>query len=257
MDAIEEQKPVKKKETAGEFLRTFTWAIAIAMVFRSLAFEPFHIPSGSMLSTLHEGDYIFVSKLSYGYSRYSFPFGSTGVFDGFKGRIFETTPKRGDVIVFRLPKNPQIDYIKRLVGLPGDRVRVSNGLLYVNGEQATQKRIDDFQEPTEGGTIRFIPRYIETLPHGPKHVVLDENPNGEVDLTDEYVVPEGHYFFMGDNRDNSIDSRYLNEVGFVPAANLVGKAKVIAFSMNPFIKSTQFSDWNKKLRFDRFFTKIQ
>lgn len=252
-----EAAPVRKKETAGEFLRTFAYAVLIALFFRSVAYEPFHIPSGSMLSTLYEGDYIFVSKLSYGYSRYSFPFGSTGLYDGFKGRIFESTPKRGDVIVFRLPSNPRIDYIKRLIGLPGDRLRVVNGILYVNGEQATQHRIDDFQATTADGAVKFVPRFLEKLPGGPEHVILDENPNGEVDTTDEYVVPEGHYFFMGDNRDNSIDSRYLSDVGYVPAENLVGRATIIAFSSDPAIPLARIGEWLSHVRTERLFTRIK
>ena len=247
----------RPKETAWDFIKTFIWAIAIAMVFRSFCYEPFHIPSGSMLSTLHEGDYIFVSKLSYGYSRYSFPFGTSKIFDGFEGRILASEPERGDVIVFRLPINPKVDYIKRLIGLPGDRIRVINGLLYVNGQQATQKRIDDFQAPISGGGIKFMPRFLEQLPDGPEHVILDEKPNGDVDNTEDYVVPEGHYFFMGDNRDNSVDSRYLADVGYVPARNLVGHAKIIMVSANPEVPFSNIVAWFKNLRYDRFFNIIR
>lgn len=252
-----EATPVRKKESTWDFLKTFFWAVCIALVFRSFAYEPFHIPSGSMLSTLYEGDYIFVSKPSYGYSRYSFPFGSTSVFDGFEGRILESTPERGDVIVFRLPKNPRIDYIKRLIGLPGDRVRMMNGVLYINGTEVPQKRIDDWQQVSNNGTVKFIPRSLEQLPDGPEHVVLNENPNFEMDTTEEYIVPEGHYFFMGDNRDNSVDSRYQADVGFVPAANLVGKAKIIAFSSDPDIAMTNVGKWMKNVRTERIFTKIK
>ncbi len=251
---MSDEKPVRKKETAGDFLRTFTYAVLIALVFRSFMYEPFHIPSESMLPTLYEGDYIFVSKLSYGYSRYSFPFGSTGLFDGFEGRIFESIPERGDIIVFRLPNNPRIDYIKRLVGLPGDRLRVVNGILYVNGEEASQRRIKDLQVTMSDGRVKFVPRFMEKLPGGREHVILDENPNGEVDTTEEYVVPEGNYFFMGDNRDNSIDSRYITDVGYVPAQNLIGQAKVIAFSSNPDVPKQDVGGW---LRFDRFFTRLK
>ena len=246
-----------QKETAGDLLRTLSWAILIALTFRSFAYEPFHIPSESMLPTLYTGDYIFVSKLSYGYSRYSFPFGSTGLYDGFEGRIFASEPKRGDVIVFRLPVNPRIDYIKRLIGLPGDRIRVVNGILYVNGEQASQRKIEDFQATTKDGVVKFVPRFMEQLPEGPEHVVLDENPNGEVDTTDEYIVPEGHYFFMGDNRDNSVDSRYTADVGYVPFENLVGKATIIAFSSDPSIPMVKIGEWLKHVRTERFFSRIK
>jgi signal peptidase I len=252
----------KPKESAFEFLRTFAYAVAIALVFRSFLFEPFHIPSGSMLSTLYEGDYIFVSKYAYGYSRYSFPFGASGLFDGFDGRIWESTPERGDVIVFRYPGDKRVDYIKRIVGLPGDRIQVTNGLLYINGRPVLLKQIEDFPNP-DSGTIppNMMKRYIETLPDadgkpGRQHLVLDERET-DVDNTGEYVVPEGHYFFMGDNRDNSTDSRYLDAVGYVPAENLVGRAETIAFSANTDVPLRQFLTWIRSLRFERFFTWIE
>lgn len=254
---MSEEKPVRKKETAGDFLRTFAYAVLIALAFRSVAYEPFHIPSESMLPTLYEGDYIFVSKLSYGYSRYSFPFGSSGLFDWYEGRIFASEPKRGDIIVFRLPINPRIDYIKRVVGLPGDRVRVVNGILYINGEEASQRRIKDLQVTMPDGRVKFIPRFMERLPGGVEHVVLDENPNGEVDTTNEFVVPEGQYFFMGDNRDNSVDSRYVTDVGYVPFENLIGRATIIAVSSNPNIPMSRIGEWVNELRFERFFTRLK
>ncbi len=247
----------KQKETTWDFIKTFVWAIGIAMVFRSFCYEPFHIPSESMLPTLYKGDYIFVSKLSYGYSRYSFPFGTSSTFDGFKGRIFATEPMRGDVIVFRLPINPRIDYIKRLVGLPGDRLQVINGLLYINGEQASQHKVKDFQATIEGGGVKFVPRFIEQLPHGPKHPVLDEKPDYEVDNTDEYTVPEGSYFFMGDNRDNSVDSRYLADVGYVARENLVGRAEIIMVSADPEVSFANIIGWVRNLRYERFFQIIR
>lgn len=247
----------RPKETTWDFIKTFLWAVGIAMVFRSFCYEPFHIPSGSMLSTLYEGDYIFVSKLSYGYSRYSIPFGSSSLFDGVEGRFLASEPKRGDVIVFRKPNQPKIDYIKRLIGLPGDKVQVINGLLYVNGQQATQRRIDDFQEHTPDGSVKFVPRFMEQLPDGPEHIVLDEKPDGAVDNTMEYIVPENSYFFMGDNRDNSVDSRYLADVGYVPRANLVGRAEIIAVSADPGVPFANIIAWVRNLRYDRFFTIIR
>lgn len=252
----------KHKESAFDFLKTFGYAVAIALVFRSVLFEPFHIPSGSMLSTLYEGDYIFVSKYAYGYSRYSFPFGASELFDGFDGRVWESTPKRGDVIVFRYPGDRRVDYIKRLIGLPGDRVQVMSGRLYINGLPVLRKELDTWPNP-DSGTIppNRMTRYIETLPDargkpGRQHVILDEGTT-EVDDTQEYVVPKGHYFFMGDNRDNSTDSRYLNMVGYVPAENLVGRAEIIAFSANTKVPVREFLTWVASLRFERFFTWIE
>lgn len=260
---------VRKKESAGDFLRMLFYAILIALVFRSFAYEPFHIPSASMRTTLLEGDYIFVSKLSYGYSRYSFPLGTSSLFSGFKGRIFESTPKRGDIIVFRNPENPKIDFIKRVIGLPGDTIRVTNGVLFINGAAVKLNKIEDAQEPQADGTLTFVARYIETLPEGKEHIVLDANPEGPADNTGDYHVPAGHYFFMGDNRDNSTDSRYDHKegflylpsedlgVGFVPAENLIGRAEIIAVSADPSIPIAQFARWLDHVRFSRFFTSLR
>lgn len=230
----------KKKETPGEIIRSFLLMVVVALVFRSVAYEPFHIPSGSMLSTLYEGDYIFVSKLSYGYTRYSFPFNPKL----FEGRIFASEPKRGDVVVFRNPADIHIDYIKRVIGLPGDRIQVKQGRLYINGEMVEQTRMGEAQVPDDNGGWRMSPRFEESLPGGVKHVVLDDVSDRRVpqgafdpDNTAEYKVPEGHYFMMGDNRDHSQDSRFSKELdfpdapGFVPFENLVGRAEIIAFSM--------------------------
>lgn len=242
----------KKEETTGEMLRSFAIAIVIALIFRSLAYEPFHIPSGSMLTTLYKGDYIFVSKLSYGYSRYSFPLG----FDWFDGRKFYTAPERGDVIVFRLPKNPKVDYIKRLVGLPGDRIQVKRGRLYINGEAVKVTRRGDVMVPDNFNGMENALQYDETLPGGVTHTILSTRENGSVDDTREYVVPEGHYFFMGDNRDNSQDSRYLREVGYVPVENLVGRAEIILVSFQGGVPIWKFWQWHKALRNDRWFTDL-
>jgi signal peptidase I len=238
-----------KKESVWGMIRSFSYAVLLALVFRSLAYEPFHIPSGSMLSTLQVGDYIFVSKPSYGYSRYSFPFGT--VFNYFDGRVMEEAPKRGDVIVFRLPNNTGIDYIKRLVGLPGDAIRVIDGVLHINDRPVELERIEDYTETQEDGSVKSVRRYIETLPEGRKHVILDERPYGNMDPTGfdsdntgTYVVPEGHYFFMGDNRDNSVDSRYaIDGPSYVPAENLIGCAEIIFVSFNTQARFWEFWKW--------------
>lgn len=235
-----------------EGLRSFLYAVAIALVFRSVAYEPFHIPSGSMLSTLYIGDYIFVSKYSYGYSRFSFPLSAPL----FEGRIWRDAPKRGDVVVFRLPTNPSIDYIKRVVGLPGDRIKVLDGVLHINDVAVKLKRVKDTQFPDEEGNIKSVATYEETLPGGRTHIILDETKLGDVDFTDEYKVPKGHYFMMGDNRDNSVDSRYSDEVGFVPEENLIGRAEVIAFSYNQNVSFLEFWKWDELLRGNRFWKEI-
>ncbi|MFT6076942.1 MAG: signal peptidase I [Myxococcota bacterium] len=232
----------KNPESLGSFFKTLVIAILLATFVRSFFFEPFHIPSSSMKSNLLIGDYIFVSKFSYGYSKYSFPFAP----NLFSGRIFESTPKRGDVIVFRLPSNPKINYIKRLIGLPGDKIQLIDGQVFLNEEPMDKEYVDDFVE--DGISIR---RFEETLPSGKKIVVLDQYPDSPQDNTGIYEVPEGHYFMMGDNRDNSQDSRFLNAVGYVPMENLVGKAQIVFFSdKSPF---WQFWNWYSDVRWKRIF----
>lgn len=245
-------KAEKKKETWDEMIKSFLIAIAIALLFRSVAFEPFHIPSGSMLSTLYEGDYIFVSKYSYGYSRYSFPMS----FPLFEGRVMETKPERGDVIVFRLPTNTKIDYIKRIIGLPGDRVQMKRDRLYINGTMVEQTRRGEVTVPDEGQP-KSMPLYEEVLPGGKRHIVLDEFTSGPADDTNEYVVPEGMYFVMGDNRDNSQDSRYQREVGYVPIENIIGRAEIILLSYNTDIPFYKFWQWPNAFRGGRWFKSIE
>lgn len=223
--------PVIKKNSKDDYVgmaKSFLLALILAMIFRSILFEPFHIPSGSMKPTLLIGDYIFVSKFSYGISRYSFPFGPN-LFEGRVGQLHQ--PERGDVIVFKLPKDTGTNYIKRLVGMPGDRIEVKEGLLYINDNPVKLTTDTPFLDKDKrSASEKMLTRFTEILPNGVMHSILDEVKDGNLDNTDVYVVPPKHYFFMGDNRDNSQDSRVLDSVGFVPEENLVGRAEVIFFS---------------------------
>ena len=227
------QKKEKKKEGFWGMVRSLLIALFLALVFRTFFYEPFHIPSGSMKPTLLIGYYIFVSKFSYGYSSLSLSthFKSLSVpFPEFDGRVLEDKPERGDVIVFKLPSDQRTNYIKRLVGFAGDEIQVKKGILYINGEAVKRERIEDFVDRNKPKSMQDIPQYVETLPSGKSYRVLDELKNGDNDNTATYVVPDGHYFFMGDNRDNSQDSRVLHAVGFVPMENLVGRAEIKFFS---------------------------
>ncbi len=229
MTEAAEEKPSAVSEFV-EIVKTVVYALLIALVLRVLLFQPFTIPSASMEPTVLEGDYIIVSKFSYGYSRHSIPFSPPL----FEGRIFASTPKRGDVIVFKLPRDDRTDYIKRLIGLPGDRIQVRGGVVLINGKDLPREMLPPVEVDTGYGFSRAVQQFIETNPEGRKYTTYDFGPDGELDDTGVYVVPEGHYFFMGDNRDNSIDSRVPMEVGvgMVPAENLVGKAQLILLSWN-------------------------
>jgi len=212
-----------------ETLVVVVQALAIAMVVRVFLFQPFNIPSGSMKETLLVGDYLFVSKLSYGYSRYSFPLS----LNLFSGRVLASDPKRGDVAVFKLPRDNQTDYIKRVIGLPGDEINIRRGVVFINGKEVPRVATGTFQTREDGGPAIKLPVYEETLPNGVKFRVLDRLANGPWDNAGPYIVPAGHYFMMGDNRDNSTDSRVPpNEggVGYVPLENFIGRADIIFFS---------------------------
>ena len=233
-----------------ETIRTVVFAVLIAVFFRSFAFEPFHIPSSSMKSNLLIGDYLFVSKYSYGYSRYSFPLG----LPVFKGRILGSEPKRGDVLVFRPAAQPRIDFIKRVMGLPGDTIQMKEGILYINGNALPQKRVDDYTDEENKQNVHAVARYEQTLPEGKVITILKERNNDFMNNTPLFTVPAGHYFMMGDNRDNSHDSRF-SDIGFVPAENIVGRAEVIFYSADvnvPFLINPV--NWAETaLRTERFF----
>jgi signal peptidase I len=223
--------------------------IVLVVVIRSLLFQPFHIPSGSMEPTLLVGDSLFVSKFAYGYSRYSFPFSP----NLFSGRLFATPPKRGDIVVFQHPHDSSVDLIKRVIGLPGDRIQMIGGLLHINGQPVKRERIEDFVDTDEFGRTVRIRRWLETLPEGASYTTLDLVDNGPLDDTPVYQVPPDRYFMMGDNRDDSTDSRVLDEVGYVPFANIVGRAEIIYFSIGDGAAAWQLWRWPWALRLNRFF----
>ena len=238
-----------------EIVKTVAYALLIALFLRVLFFQPFTIPSASMEPTLLEGDYIIVSKYAYGYSRNSIPFSPPL----FKGRILEKAPQRGDIVVFKLPRDGHTDYIKRLIGLPGDRIQVTGGVLSINGKPVPRKPLTPVMIDSGWGFTRSVERYQETFPNGRTFITYDFGPDGDVDNTGVYVVPEGHYFFMGDNRDNSLDSRVPSEigVGYVPAENLVGKAQIILLSWNKGASLFKPWTWFLDARPSRFFHSLK
>ena len=253
MSVAEQSAGEKAKQGGiGETIKVVVQALLIALVFRTFLYHPFNIPSGSMEPTLLIGDYLFVSKFSYGYSRFSFPLD----FSFIEGRLWEGTPERGDIVVFRPPREPDTDYIKRVIGMPGDRIQMQDGLLYVNGEAVQREQAGDWEGEGRFGATIPIRQYRETLPNGVSYITLDMTENGAGDDTRVFEVPPGHYFLMGDNRDNSQDSRFLEgPVGFVPLENLVGRAEIIFFSVDG-TPAWAFWNWPNTLRLDRIFDSL-
>jgi signal peptidase I len=242
--------PQRKGHGLIELIKTVFYAVLIALVVRTFAYEPFSIPSGSMIPTLLIGDYLFVSKFSYGYSRYSLPLGLPLI----PGRLLYSQPERGDVVVFKLPTDNSTDYIKRIVGLPGDRIQVVKGILHINDKPVERRENGEFTVKDAFGNVRRFRRYIEVLPNGREHAIIEDSDQSPFDNTGVYTVPEGHFFAMGDNRDSSRDSRFLNEVGFVPLENLVGRAEFLFFSVDGEVWKVW--EWLGSLRFRRLFDAI-
>jgi signal peptidase I len=245
----------KSESGLGETIRVVLHALVIALVIRTFLFQPFNIPSGSMKETLLVGDYLFVSKYSYGYSHYSIPLSPSL----FSGRIFGSEPNRGDIVVFRLPKDDSTDYIKRVIGLPGDRIQMREGLLYINDKPIKRERRSDFigEDPCGSDATARVKRWKETLPNGVSYESLDCADNGFYDNTNVYTVPAGHFFMMGDNRDNSTDSRVLSAVGYVPFENIVGRAQIIFFSIAEGEHAWMFWRWPTAVRWNRLFSIVR
>lgn len=260
----------RKRSSLFDTIRTILIAVFIAVFVRTAIFESFNIPSGSMIPTLVVGDYVWVSKFSYGYSHFSLPFSP----NLFSGRIWYSAPKRGDVAVFRFTKNTSIDYIKRIIGLPGDHVQVKGGLLYINGKEVPRKLLGNYTFYDEQYQLPITGKlYEEDLPASVKgtptvnHQILrlSEDPDSHdyntKNNTEEFVVPEGYFFAMGDNRDNSADSRFMgndeHDLGFVPIENLIGKAEWIYFSVDGKAPLWAFWKWPSEIRWQRILQGIK
>jgi signal peptidase I len=237
-----------------ETIKVVVQALLIAVVIRTFLFQPFNIPSGSLIPTLLIGDYLFVSKYSYGYSQHSFPFSAVPL----SGRIWGAEPKRGDVAVFKLPKDNSTDYIKRVIGLPGDRIQMIQGVVHINGTAVVEERLKEEAVDLGAGVRGRAVAYFETLPGGTRHMIHKLNDGrGIFNNTGVYEVPRGHFFMMGDNRDNSTDSRDEGSVGFVPFQNFVGRAEVIFFSIDERSSAWQIWNWPWAVRWERLFSRVR
>ncbi len=252
---------VKKSSEHGvwETVRVVIQALLIAFFVRTFFYQPFNIPSGSMIPSLLINDYLFVSKLSYGYSQYTFTF-SVGMNENswfriklfpFSGRIFASKPERGDVAVFKKPSDNETDYIKRVIGLPGDKIQMVDGVLHINSKAVKLEKTGSFLDNSRGRMPVLVQVLNETLPNGVVHEIHDRGVSS-YDNTRIYVVPEDHYFMMGDNRDNSIDSRFQS-VGYVPFENFVGRADIFFYSQEPDASFWQFWRWPTTVRWNRLF----
>ncbi len=250
-------KRAEKAGGIGETVKVIVQALLIALVVRTFLFQPFNIPSGSMIPTLLIGDYLFVSKYSYGYSNHSLPWSP----NLFSGRILGAPPKRGDVAVFKLPRDGQTDYIKRVIGMPGDRIQMKDGRLSINGEVVPREPIARARTEDVYGRETEVATYRETLPDGVQHTIIERDGDTAIsDNTQLFTVPAGHYFMMGDNRDNSLDSRVAAEyggVGFVPFENLVGRAEIIFFSVGGGSPAWAVWDWPWTLRWNRMLQPVR
>lgn len=245
----------KPKDEGGilETVKVVFQALLIALVIRTLLFQPFNIPSGSLIPTLLIGDYLFVSKYTYGYSKHSVPFSPPL----FQGRVWAAEPKRGDIAVFKLPTDNSTDYIKRVIGLPGDRIQMIDGVLHLNNQPVKRERIADFVTTDAWGRATTAIQYRETLPNGVSHNIIErEGDTGTFDNTPVFRVPAGHFFMMGDNRDNSLDSRDRS-VGYVPFENFVGRAEIIFFSIDEGASAWRIWEWPWTVRWNRMFSTIK
>ena len=256
--------PAAKEEGWWETIRVIIEALIIALVVRTLLFQPFNIPSGSLIPSLLIGDYLFVSKYSYGYSHYSLP----GFLDlapsALPGRLFYSPPQRGDVVVFRPPGSPDEDFIKRVIGLPGDKIQMIQGRLYINGKITPREPVAPYVMDDPYGRPGKVARYIETLPgsdggpSGVSHEIIQrDGDEGALANTEVFEVPKDHFFMMGDNRDNSSDSRVVGGVvGFVPKENLIGRAELIFFSLDEGAAAWQIWKWPTDIRWSRLFQRV-
>jgi len=230
-------------------------ALAVVLLVRTVVAEPYRVPSPSMVPTLLVGDELIGSKFAYGYAKYSSPI---GLMPDFSGRLFDRTPERGDVVVFRLPREPSIVYVKRLIGLPGDRIQMLRGRLYINDVAVPRRKIGAFPGDVGGFAVAST-LYIETLPAGHEHEIIEITDSERYDDTVAYLVPPRHYFMMGDNRDNSLDSRIAASdggVGFVPEENLMARADILLLSRNPAVSWLDVAHWANAFRFDRTLGRI-
>ncbi len=285
----ERQRKAAKEGGLGETVKVVVQALVIALLVRTFLFQPFNIPSGSLIPTLLIGDYLFVSKYSYGYSKFSFPDVSdlpNDLVNGFlgithlrsvfgtadlphlpdyrnfmSGRGFATPPKRGDVAVFKLPLDESTDYIKRVIGLPGDKIQVMHARLYINGQMVPREPTQKITTTDQFGNQVEVPTYKETLPGGVTHLIIQrDGDDGFYSNTPVYEVPQGSYFMMGDNRDNSTDSRVSPQqggVGYVPFENFIGRAEVIFFSIHEDSPIWQIWRWPTEVRWNRIFTLVR